>query len=166
VVAPGKPSPSRTAKSPPTDTVADLLIDEYETRFGDLSDRCRAHIHNVVYVDRGERIYADSDFALGSDNRDVFGEHFYDGASYIWLEKSLTPMSYNALLAHELIHALLACESDPQRTGIGDGDSDHNEPDFWCTTGHGCNWDGKDDTDSLEYAVAEMVRYYHSSDAI
>lgn len=70
-------------------------------------------------------------------------------------------MQYNAFLVHEQIHGLLACESDPGGFGLGDGDVDHNELDIWCTTGRGCKWDGHDDENSLEYAVAEMVRYYN-----
>lgn len=156
-----EPEPYREKLS--TDIVADLLIDEYEVRFDDLSDRCKEHLHTVVYVGRGERIYPDRSFALGIQSLDAFGEHWYDGVSYIWLEKSLTATSYNTFLVHKLIHALLACKSDPKGIGIADGDGDHNEPDMWCTTGHGCRWDGRDNADSLEYAVAEMVRYWHES---
>ena len=38
----------------PTNVVADLLIGEYETRYGDLPARCPEHLRNVVYVKRGE----------------------------------------------------------------------------------------------------------------
>jgi hypothetical protein len=143
-----------------TDVVADLLIDEYEVRYDDVSERCKEHLHNVVYVERGERIYPDRTTALGLDST-AGGECLYTGStSYIWIDPLLTPMLYNTVLVHELIHALLACQSDPMETGIGDGEGDYNEPDIWCTVGHGYNWDGQDEEDSLEYVVAEMVRYY------
>jgi len=142
-----------------TDVVANLLIDEYTTRYGALAKRCEDHLYNVVYVERGEQI-PDTATHMGTDNEKARGEHTYDGVSYIWIDESVDAVRYNTFLVHEQIHALLACESDPSGFGIGDGDGDHNEPNVWCTVGYGCRFDGHDDTDSLEYAVAEMVRYY------
>ena len=74
-----------------TDVIADLLIDEYEARFGDLPARCPDHLHNVVFVGRGEPLYRDGDFALGVDEEAV-GQHLYDhhGNSFIWVDENLS----------------------------------------------------------------------------
>lgn len=151
-----EPEPYREKLS--ADVVADLLVEEYTTRYGDLARRCEEHLHNVAYVGLG--YYVDeSDAVMGRDDR--IGEHLYtEYGSYIWVDNSLSAIQYNKVLVHEQIHALLACESDTFQQGVGDGDGDHNKAGVWCTDGKICRFDGNDDESSLEYAVAEMVRYW------
>lgn len=136
--------------------IADIVIDEYEMRFGSVSNRCKNHLQNIVYVSSDERIYSDSEFRLGQLSG--IGEHYYDGVSYIWVDPNLTNTLHNTTIGHEDIHALLACVSDPDETGIGDNDPGHKKPDIWCMNGHGCYRDS--DSDSLAYAIADMIRFY------
>lgn len=130
------------------DIVVDLLVYEYESRNGDIGEECRQWLYNVEYVEVDEcGIVA---------KEDVDGIHKYtDTHSCIWIDDTLTPMSHNGTLVHELIHALLSCLSE----GLG-GDGEHNLTDIWCTPGQGCKWDGNDNDNSLEYAVAYEIRYF------
>lgn len=135
--------------------IADVLIDEYEVRYGEISDRCDEHVHNIQLIGQNDRF-------MGIPDK-YKGVHIYtmeDGGyvSFVYIRDDATGAEYNVRLVHEAIHALLACLSDPEALGMDDGDGDHNQPEIWCTKGHGCQFDGQDDDSSLEYAVSDMVR--------